>query len=103
MTRFDACAGLQGGQPFDGEAVARLLSRYGIGPAEQAAVRAFGRIVSATELATGPLERLNLDDEHAEAGLGRALRGFCRGPEMPVVVEQPGREGDRIEQGARLA
>ena len=78
MTRFDACAGLQGGQPFDGEAVARLLRRYGIGPAEQAAVRAFGRIVSAAELATGLLERLNLDDEHAEAGLGRALRGFCR-------------------------
>ena len=38
MTRFDACAGLQGGQPFDGEAVARLLRRYGIGPAEQAAL-----------------------------------------------------------------
>ena len=32
-----------------------------------------------------------------------AAEGLVDGPEMPVVVEQPGREGDRIEQGTRLA
>ena len=77
MTHFDVCFDPHGCQALDGEVLDRLLCRYGIGQAEKAAVRAFGRIVSAGELVDDLLERLNLAEEDTEEGLGRALRRFC--------------------------
>ncbi|WP_079434121.1 bifunctional diguanylate cyclase/phosphodiesterase [Zoogloea sp. LCSB751] len=61
---------------FEGDALARLLLRYGIGPAEQAAIRAFGRIVDPAVLAAGLAERFGLLGE--EEG-GPPLVTFCAG------------------------
>ncbi|RTL37471.1 MAG: GGDEF domain-containing protein [Rhodocyclaceae bacterium] len=58
---------------FDGDALARLLLRYGIGPAEQAAIRAFGRMVDVDVLAAGLAERF----AHVGEGGGAPLDAFC--------------------------
>lgn len=68
----------QHGYVVDGDVLARLLLRYGIGQGEQAAIRAFGRIVRVDDLAQALLERLHL----ADGGIGDgtvepALRDFC--------------------------
>ncbi len=86
MTRPDTCFGRRSGQVLDGEALIGLLCRYGIGQPEKAAVRAFGRIVSAESLADDLLARLSLNEESAaEAPIGLVLRAFCR--ELACVVE----------------
>lgn len=63
---------------LDEEALARLLLRYGIGQAEQAAVRAFGRIIAADDLADALLTRFALGGEGAGSVIEPALRAFCR-------------------------
>ncbi len=60
----------------DADVLARLLLRYGLGQGEQAAIRAFGRIVTADELSRALLERLNLGDA-ADGTIEPALRDFC--------------------------
>lgn len=58
--------------PLDGEALGCLLLRYGIGVAEQAAIRAFGRIVDSGALEAGLAGRFG---SSSEAGL--PLEVFC--------------------------
>lgn len=58
---------------FDGDTLARLLLRYGIGPAEQAAIRAFGRSVDPAALAAGLAERFGQAGEEE----GASLEAFC--------------------------
>ncbi len=60
---------------IDEDALARLLLRYGVGQGEQAAVRAFGRIIRAGELEDALLSRFDLGD--AVAGVEPSLRAFC--------------------------
>lgn len=60
---------------IDDDALARLLLRYGVGQGEQAAVRAFGRIVAAKELADALLSRFDLGE--AGAGVEPSLQAFC--------------------------
>ncbi|MBK6654188.1 bifunctional diguanylate cyclase/phosphodiesterase [Zoogloea sp.] len=60
---------------IDEDALARLLLRYGIGQGEQAAVRAFGRIISAAELADALVSRFDLGE--ARSGVEPSLRAFC--------------------------
>lgn len=63
----------------DQDVLHRLLLRYGLGQGEQAAVRAFGRIVTTAELADELLERLNLSDVgFGDGTIEPALRDFCR-------------------------
>lgn len=59
---------------FNADVLAHLLLRHGIGPAEQAALRAFGRIVDSQALATGLAERFG--DGAAEDGRP-PLGTFC--------------------------
>ena len=61
------------------EALARMLARYGFGQAQQAAIRAFGRIVDGPGLTESLLERLDLlsPDGRGEGAIGPALRLFC--------------------------
>ncbi len=64
---------------IDEDVLTRLLLRYGLGQGEQAAIRAFGRIVSTEQLAQALLERLNLVEQRADDGpIEPALRDFCR-------------------------
>ena len=64
---------------IDEDVLTRLLLRYGLGQGEQAAIRAFGRIVSSEQLAQALLERLNLVEQRADDGpIEPALRDFCR-------------------------
>lgn len=60
---------------IDEDALARLLLRYGVGQGEQAAVRAFGRIIRAGELEEALLARFDLGE--AVAGVEPSLRAFC--------------------------
>ncbi len=59
----------------DEDALARLLLRYGVGQGEQAAVRAFGRIIRAGELEEALLSRFDLGD--AVVGVEPSLKAFC--------------------------
>ncbi len=66
------------GSAVDEDVLARLLLRYGLGPSEQAAIRAFGRIVTADELAAILLERLHLGEGNAaDVTIAPILRDFC--------------------------
>ena len=66
------------GSVVDEDVLARLLLRYGLGPSEQAAIRAFGRIVTADELAAILLERLHLGEGNAaDVTIAPILRDFC--------------------------
>ncbi|MBS0348507.1 MAG: GGDEF domain-containing protein [Proteobacteria bacterium] len=58
--------------PLDGGALGRLLLRYGIGAAEQAAIRAFGRIVDSRTLEAGLAGRFG-----GSAEVGPPLEAFC--------------------------
>ncbi len=60
---------------MDEDALARLLLRYGVGQGEQAAVRAFGRIIRAGELEEALLSRFDLGE--AAVGVEPSLRAFC--------------------------
>lgn len=62
---------------LDAEALARLFLRYGIGQGEQAAIRAFGRIISSRELADALLDRFGLTAGGEDPGLEPAAWGFC--------------------------
>ncbi|GLT22355.1 hypothetical protein GCM10007933_18140 [Zoogloea oryzae] len=63
----------------DDDVLKRLLLRYGLGQGEQAAVRAFGRIVDASDMAQALLERLHLADAGISDGtVEPALRDFCK-------------------------
>ena len=64
-------------QALGEDSLARLLIRYGFGQAEQAAVRAFSRIVDVDALTVALLERLNLGDTASDGAIEPALRHFC--------------------------
>lgn len=65
------------GTPVGEDALLRLLMRYGLGPGEQAAIRAFGRIVNQDELAFDLLERFGLNDPGMDGLVEPLLRRFC--------------------------
>ncbi len=60
---------------IDEDTLARLLLRYRVGQSEQAAVRAFGRIISSRDLADALLLRFDLAE--ASVGVEPSLRAFC--------------------------
>jgi diguanylate cyclase (GGDEF)-like protein len=60
------------------DALARLLLRYRVGQSEQAAVRAFGRIVDVAALSATLLQRLNLEEPAGDGAIEPILRHFCR-------------------------
>jgi diguanylate cyclase len=72
-------------QVMDEDALARLLLRYGLGQGEQAAVRAFGRIVRTEELAAALLQRFDLDRRGGDGIVEPALRAFCQ--ELARIAE----------------
>ena len=65
------------GQILDEDALARLLLRYGLGQGEQAAIRAFGRIVRSDELAAALCQRFDLAGKGGDGIVGPALSAFC--------------------------
>ena len=78
------------------EALARMLVRYGFGQAQQAAIRAFGRIVDGPGLAESLLERLDLltPEGSGEGAIGPALREFCEELARLPVKSDAEHEGD---------
>jgi EAL domain-containing protein (putative c-di-GMP-specific phosphodiesterase class I)/GGDEF domain-containing protein len=76
MNTLPARSGAPSVPTLDGDAVARLLLRYGIGPAEQAAIRAFGRIIDPQTLAVRLVARF---EALAEDEGGPPLGVFCAG------------------------
>jgi len=62
------------------DVLARLLLRYGLGQGEQAAIRAFGRIINAGDLCGALFERLHLgaSGSAGDGAVEPALRAFCR-------------------------
>jgi len=64
------------GQILDEDALARLLLRYGLGQGEQAAIRAFGRIVRSDELAAALFQRFDLAGKGGAGIVVPALSAF---------------------------